>query len=101
MKRIKKNKKIKYIFGGTACFLALLIMRSFSWVQREWSDVDFATIIFQIRTPLKGTNKDVVSSYVRYCVPKALLAAVCISFLCWFLRNMGSQPLHFVVRGCC
>ena len=67
-RRRKKNYIISSCIVMLIFFAGVLIMKSADWVQNEWNNVNFATIVFQMHTPLKGTNEEVVLNYIRACL---------------------------------
>ena len=71
-KVVEKKKRIitaDFVIMGILTFIVLLLLNSVDWVQSAWEGVDFSTIMFQMHTPLNGTNTEVLYSYYDCCVP--------------------------------
>lgn len=91
MKKKKAERRKKgYIIGNCivmlVIFIALLIMESADWVKYEWNNVNFATIVFQLHTPLKGTNKEVIITYMKDCLVPAVKGTIFLTFIYFFFR---------------
>lgn len=81
MNKSRKQGKAKIIFFIVFSFFSLLIIYSFDWLYSEWDRLDFATIVYQMNTPLNGTNKEVVLSYCKASLLKAVVGTVVISII--------------------
>lgn len=87
--KVKKKKKYTQIYLNTFfVFLLLLIIQSGKWICEEWSNVDFATIVFQLRTPLRGTNSEIVFSYIKTCLLGTVKKTVLLMFIYYFFRKI-------------
>lgn len=63
MKKVIKN--LTYILGITLIFtLAKLIMYSLEWSERTFGSVSVSQIIFHLKTPLAGTDTEVVEGFI-------------------------------------
>ena len=74
--------------------VVLFFVNSVTWVTYEWENVDFSTIMFQLHTPLQGTNPDLVSAYVNSCIPKTIIGTIVIAgsyFLLKYKRYWSIQ----------
>lgn len=97
--RSKKKKIQKLIAMGIFLFFASLILQSVGWLQKEWDIYDFATIVYQMNTPLKGTNSEVILSYCRSCIPGIILWTVGVPFLYYFIADIAEKmQFGFSVR---
>ena len=88
--RKKKNSFCIYI-SIIFSFLAILIIHSIAWVQAEWSNIDFATIIFQLHTPLQGTNSEIIYDYLKECLVKSVYETAIIQIVFAFGMNIFSK----------
>ncbi len=78
---MRHNRRVYIAFLsllGIFIFMSLILYNSLNWFQNEWGGIDFTTAVFQLSTPLKGTNSDVIYSYIAQCIPSAVLCAVCV-----------------------
>lgn len=92
-KLIEKKKKVvlvDFLIMGILTFIVLLLLNSADWVQNAWDDVDFATIMFQMHTPLNGTNSEVLYSYYDSCVPKTIRE----TFVLWLIYGFLKYPFQ-------
>lgn len=71
--------------------VVLFFVNSVTWVTYEWENVDFSTIMFQLHTPLQGTNPDLVSAYVNSCIPKTIIGTIVIAGSYFLLKEAGKK----------
>lgn len=75
----KSKKKRKYLRRlGTAAvllfvFLSVLLIESAKWLKIVYGDIEFSTVVYQMLSPLKGTEHGIVYQYITECVPPVLL----------------------------
>jgi len=96
-KSVEKKKKIitaDFVIMGIFTFIALLLLNSVNWVQKAWEGVDFSTIMFQMHTPLNGTNTEIVRSYYDNCVPHTIRGTLII-LVVYLLLRYPCQKLTF------
>lgn len=92
-KSVGKKKRVivaDFIIMGIFVFIALLLLNSAAWVEAAWEDVDFSTIMFQMHTPLNGTNVEVLYSYYDNCVPKTIRGTLVI----WLIYGVLKYPFQ-------
>lgn len=98
----KKNKLSKILLSFlkfSLLFLVMLIIRSTDWAEKEWQGINFATIVFQLNAPMKGTNPEVIKEYMNYCVTWSVLTAIVIFLLISFFYAMSKGIyIKFVIR---
>lgn len=92
MKHIKKKAvKADSVFLIIITFVVLLLVNSVTWVNTAWEDVDFSTIMFQMHTPLNGTNSDIVHSYFDSCLPPTVRGTLLIAGIYWLIKCFGNN----------
>lgn len=57
-------------------WLLLLLLFSFKYLFSEWGEVSFETVIYQLLSPLEGTNKEVITRYIEVAVIPSILLVV-------------------------
>lgn len=79
MLMMKKNKVMrtvgKLFLGIVAIVLILLIVSSY-WLERVYGDISFSTVIYQLLSPLKGTNADTVYRYIKENISRSILIGI-------------------------
>lgn len=72
-------------------FIVLLMVNSVGWINSAWEDVNFSTIVFQMHTPLNGTNSEIVHSYFDSCLPRTIIGTLVIIGIYWLLKCFRSN----------
>lgn len=64
--------------------VSLLFILSFSykWAVKEFSGVEFETILFQLSTPLKGTSSTILNDYKKMALIPALICIAIVIIVC-------------------
>ena len=78
--------RLDFLILGLASFIASLLLNSAQWVKLEWNEIDFATIVFQMHTPLNGVNGELIWLYYDNCVPQAIRITIVILIIYWLLK---------------
>lgn len=94
-KTVEKRKKfitVDFVIMGILTFTVLLLLNSADWVQSAWENIDFSTIVFQMHTPLNGTNVDVLRSYYDSCVPRTIRGTIVL----WMVYGVLKYPFQRV-----
>ncbi|MCM1234688.1 MAG: hypothetical protein NC489_31685 [Ruminococcus flavefaciens] len=67
---MKKNtrKIVASILFFIIIFMLLILLRSANWFLKNFKGVEFATAIYQIFSPLKGTESELIKDYCRECL---------------------------------
>ncbi len=91
-----KHKKSKVVKADSILiiiitFIVLLLVNSVRWVNSAWEDVNFSTIMFQMHTPLNGTNSEIVHSYFDSCLPRTIRGTLVITGIYWLLKCFGNN----------
>lgn len=88
---MKVLKKCRDIVIASVLSLLCLLIYSEKWLLSAWdSSIEFSTVVYQLFSPLKGTGKDVMQSYIKSCVYPTL-AIVVISMVLYAV-------LHAIVK---
>ena len=60
-------------------FLLILLINSANWFLDNFHEVEIATALYQITSPLKGTEEGVLSDYINQCLnPSISFAVICM-----------------------
>lgn len=60
-------------------FLAVLILRSASWMLKTWNNLSMEELVFHIKSPLQGTNEGMIKDYIVSCLIISLVIAFLIA----------------------
>ena len=85
-RKTRRNNRVDFAVLAIVSFFASLLLNSAGWVKDAWEGIDFATIVFQMHTPVKGVNSEIVWSYCRSCLPKTIETVLVIVFVYWVLK---------------
>ena len=72
---MKKNR-IAVVVYFMISILVVLLLNSSNWFQKDWDQIDFATVVYQMTTPLNGTNSEVIKDYCIYVLPRVFLEII-------------------------
>lgn len=74
MKKIGKYLGVwKIIITSLLIFIVVLLIKSAGWLKIMYGDIAFSTVVYQLLSPLKGTEAGIVYSYINDNIPTALL----------------------------
>lgn len=87
MKLINKNteiinKVLKYAANVAAVIsatLAVLLFCSVVWMFDTWNHLDISELIYHLKSPMDGTNSDMILDYIIKCAVPALIILVLVS----------------------
>ena len=73
-------KKVRHILGiigiGVLALLLALLIFAMLWTMDIWRHITFDEIVYHLFAPIKGTNPDVIWSFIfRALTPSLLIAA--------------------------
>lgn len=100
---MKKRKIIQKVISSSILILLLnsllIILWSADWFMDNFGGVEFSTVIYQLFSPLKGTESRLIHSYCR----EGLYPAICLSFIFLFLYHtydslLGKLVLKFDIH---
>lgn len=110
----EKMKLINKIF-----YLVIIILMTFlgtvNWFHNNWDrdSIDFATIIFQLRSPLKGTSPTLIINYVIYICSLVIVISIIVFIIdiilkisiiklehsSWDLKPFSNRELRICCNG--
>lgn len=67
--------------------ISVLLMFSGKWMLNTWNHLTMDELIFHLRSPLDGTNKDLISNYLNSCLIPALLLGIILGILLFLFRK--------------
>lgn len=121
---MKKRKLIWKIAGKVLLafifFLLIIILKSANWFSNNFNEVDFSVAMYQLFSPLKGTEAGVFQDYMDQCLyPSVFLALISVAAYTFYdmmagriffgirfsdwnctWKTSGKQNLHFSIRLC-
>lgn len=84
----KSKKNIYRVLGNVILmiiiFLLLILLRSAIWFLKNFGGVEFSAAVYQLFSPMKGTEKRLLNSYFNEC----LFPSVYVSFLFCLIYNI-------------
>lgn len=105
-----KNKRHKAIFQSKYLMIQLIVLavlygtiailvESAEWFQRWWGKISFATVVYQLTTPLKGTESSVIVSYCQGVFPMVITRLVLVlGFWYLFVRIFSVLDMNVHIR---
>lgn len=82
-------------------FLLLLIIKSANWFLNNFGGVAFATVVYQLSSPMKGTASGILGNYANACFyPSIYLSLFIIIFYTAYDLILKELVLEFDVRIC-
>ena len=57
---------------------SILIYRSVKWMLRTWSNLSMEEIVFHLKSPLQGTDSDLIWGYIGSCLAVSILATAIV-----------------------
>jgi phosphoglycerol transferase len=75
-------------------FVADLLVESANWFQKTWDDIEFATVVYQLQSPLKGTSAEIVQKFCGAVIPTVLVKTVLVCCAYVFLMYI-MERYHF------
>lgn len=68
--------------------ISVLIYRSMKWMLKTWSNLSMEEIIFHLKSPLEGTDSNLIWGYIISCFAVSILVTVfVIMIFVWIRRN--------------
>lgn len=84
-------------------FLLIIILRSADWFLHNFHEVDFSVALYQLFSPLKGTEAGVLGDYIKECLyPSFFFSMLCVMLYTIYDMMSGRMFLEIKVRiGAC
>ena len=108
MKKNTNNKKSKVY----VCLIALetlltvlvstfsvLLCRAVVWMFDTWQHLKIQELIYQLNAPAEGTNTDIITSFIKECIPPTVITLIIVLVVLIGLRNKKSW-YHTVAAVC-
>lgn len=77
-------------------FITAVLVESAKWFQGEWGEISFATVVYQMTTPLKGTENGIIISYCNKVIPKVITRLLLVAVIYYLLvRIFSSVSVNF------
>lgn len=77
---MKKGKSVWKIVSKLLLFLVffllIILLKSANWFLHNFNEVDFSIALYQLFSPLKGTESGVIGDYINQCLYPSLFFAV-------------------------
>ncbi|MEG0573330.1 MAG: LTA synthase family protein [Erysipelotrichaceae bacterium] len=89
-----KNNKFKYIMTYLIIFISCLLPIASNWAIRMFNNVDLDQIIFYLRVPKTGTNKDIIGTFINECFFPSLLFTIAIIIVLTVLSRLFSSSIY-------
>ncbi|MBQ3104467.1 MAG: LTA synthase family protein [Lachnospiraceae bacterium] len=93
--KIKQFLRILWVFGIMLC---ILLICSANYLCRDWGKMRFETVVYQLTSPLQGTNREILWAYLT----KAALPAGLLWLLLWlwlFFQRKTKKSAYPVNAG--
>lgn len=71
------------LFGG----ISALLSASVGWMFETWPNLSMQELMFQLQSPMEGTSKDMINSYIDSCVPVSILIIFLITIVLMSCRK--------------
>lgn len=107
---MKRNKKQGRTYNKRAHITQLIILtilwsavsilaESAKWFQNSWGDISFATVVYQMMTPLTGTESGIIVSYMQQVIPRFITRVVlAVLFYYMLVRIFSVVDISFNMR---
>ncbi len=100
---MRSSKCIWKVIRGVLLFgvfsLMFLLIGSASWFLNNFHEVEISTALYQIVSPLKGTETGVLNSYINQCLyPSLSLAVFCVVVYTLYDMIAGNLLLDINIR---
>lgn len=99
MRISKKYLIIQIIILAILYGIVAILVESAEWFQRSWGKISFATVVYQLTTPLKGTESSIIISYCNGVIPMVIKRLVLVlGFWYLFVRILSVIDIKVEVR---
>jgi len=107
MRKVKKrdgiyNRRaliVQLIILTVLYFIVSILVESAKWFQASWGEISFATVVYQMSTPLQGTESGIITSYINRVIPKVITRlSLVVVFYYLLVRIFSSVNVKFNIR---
>lgn len=93
--RLYKKSAVLFLVIGLCTFL----LQTAKWFQSTWDQIDFATVVYQLSTPLKGTSSEIIIGFCKAVLPHTCIYTFAIVlFYYYFERFFCLLSFEFKIR---
>ncbi len=87
---MKKKKKsvLRCILFGLIFSTMLFLISAGKWLRKEWDRIDFSTVIYQLSTPLKGTNIEIIENFCRSTLIPTITGGLVFTMCCYLFERV-------------
>lgn len=89
-------KILLFLLAVLLPFLSMLLHEAANWMLKTWANLSMEELVAQLKTPIKGTNQDVIWDFIETCVPPAVIAILFAGLLIFVVRK--TQITKYVVN---
>lgn len=68
-------------------FVAMLTTEGLDWLFSTWSDLSMDEIVYQLKTPMQGTNPDMIIDFISTCIPPAIIVLLLSGLIIGMSKN--------------
>lgn len=99
---MKKKQLVKRTISSSLLFLLifllLLLLLSMNWFVANFGEVDISVAIYQLLSPLEGTDTGVIRRYCTQCLLPSILGGFCITLLYNLDRIFEKLSFEFQIQ---
>ena len=81
------------LFGG----FSALLSASVKWMFETWPHLSMQELMFQLQSPMEGTSKDMINSYIDFCVPATVIIIFAIVIILISCRK--KKKMYFAMTA--
>lgn len=85
------------VFTVLLITLSVLLARSISWMFSTWNALTMDELMYQLRAPMDGTNRNMIMDYLKSCVPATVIVLAAAIILLFLFRKR--KLLYRIVSG--
>lgn len=96
MKRKVKTaaKWIKALLFTALVFILFIVLLSSNWFLKSFGGVDFATVVYQLSSPMQGTSTEILKEYCYECLyPSLVMTVIFCGF--YYMCNILLQKIFY------
>lgn len=75
--------------------LSILVCRSITWMFRTWQHLTMEELMFQLQSPIEGTNSEIIYDYIYACLLAALAVLLFVTGVLYVFRNR--KKLYYII----
>ncbi|MCH5261472.1 MAG: LTA synthase family protein [Lachnospiraceae bacterium] len=92
-------KSISRILLLIVFFVVIIVLRSANWFLQNFNEVEFSVALYQLLSPLKGTEAGVLSDYINECLyPSFYFSVICVIVYTIYDMMAGKLFLEMAVQ---